>query len=148
MRKIFFVIILIIFPLVASAAVLELKNPLKADTFTKLVNNIANWVFLLASPLAFLIFMWGGFLFMVSGGNEEKVTKAKQLMFWAAIGLMVCLIGTGLTSILKQLLGGTPSSPPSEFKVPGIGEPGGPAVNWPEILEPNQSQPIPLPKSE
>lgn len=105
------------------ADVLTLENPLEAESFTELVNNIAGFVFKIATPLATLVFLWGGFLFMFSGGDEQKVTKAKQLMLWAAIGLIICLIGTGFTSILKELLeGGPASSPPPATEVPEMGE--------------------------
>ena len=80
-----------------------ISNPLTADSFTDLINNIAGWIFTLAIPLAALMFMFGGFQFLVSGGSEEKVTKAKKTMLWAAVGLMVCLIGAGFTGIIKEL---------------------------------------------
>jgi len=42
---------------------------------------------------------------MVSGGNEQKVTQARKTMIWAAVGLAICLIGAGFTSIIRELLG-------------------------------------------
>ena len=83
----------------------EIENPLGAESFTELVNDIAGWIFMLAIPLATVMFLIGGFQFLVSGGNEEKVTQAKKTMLWAAVGLAVCLIGAGFTSLIKQLLG-------------------------------------------
>jgi len=81
----------------------SIGNPLNANSFTELINKLASWIFMLAIPLATLMFMFGGFQFLVSGGSEEKVTKAKKTMLWAAVGLMVCLIGAGFTGIIKQL---------------------------------------------
>ena len=83
----------------------SISNPLNATSFTKLINDIAGWVFLLAIPLATLMFLIGGFMFMTSAGNEQRVTQAKKTMIWAAVGLLVCLIGAGFTSIIRQLLG-------------------------------------------
>ena len=83
----------------------SILNPLKATTFTELINDIAGWIFMIAIPLATLMFLIGGFMFMVSGGNEQKVAQAKRLMIWSAVGLAVCLVGSGFTSIIKQLLG-------------------------------------------
>jgi len=82
----------------------SIDNPLGAESFTELVNDIAGWIFMLAIPLATVMFLIGGFQFLVSGGNEEKVTQAKKTMLWAAVGLAVCLIGAGFTSLIKQLL--------------------------------------------
>ena len=84
---------------------LSISNPLNATSFTGLISGIANWVFMIAIPLATLMFLIGGFMFMTSGGNDQRVTQAKKTMLWAAVGLAVCLIGAGFTSIIRQLLG-------------------------------------------
>lgn len=82
-----------------------IENPLNTNSFTDLINKLAGWIFMLAIPLATLMFMIGGFQFLVSGGSEEKVTSAKKTMIWAAIGLIVCLIGAGFTGIIKEIFG-------------------------------------------
>ena len=84
----------------------SIPNPLDAETFAELINNIATWVFNIAIALATVMFLIGGFQFLVSAGNEEKVTKARKTMFWSAVGLAICLIGSGFTSLIRQLLEG------------------------------------------
>jgi len=83
----------------------SIENPLNAKSFIDLINKIAGWIFMIAIPLATLMFLIGGFMFMISGGNEQKVTQAKRTMLWSAVGLAICLIGAGFTSIIKELLG-------------------------------------------
>lgn len=84
-----------------------IPNPLTAETFTELIDSIAGWIVIIAIPLATLGFLWAGFLFMTAGGNEERVKKAKNTLIWVAVGLAICLIGKGLTSVIKSLLGVT-----------------------------------------
>ena len=79
-------------------------NPLKADSFAGLVNNIAQWIFNIALSVATVMFLIGGFQFLISGGNENKVAQAKKTMLWSAVGLAICLIGSGFTALIKQLL--------------------------------------------
>ena len=83
----------------------SIENPLEATSFNELIVGIATWIFWIAIPLATLMFLIGGFMFMVSGGNEQKVTQARKTMIWAAVGLAICLIGAGFTSIIRELLG-------------------------------------------
>ncbi len=83
----------------------SISNPLNATSFNELIVGIATWIFWIAIPLATLMFLIGGFMFMVSGGNEQKVTQARKTMIWAAVGLAICLIGAGFTSIIRELLG-------------------------------------------
>ncbi|MFH1387916.1 MAG: pilin [Patescibacteria group bacterium] len=83
----------------------SISNPLNSTSFDELISAIAYWIFIIAIPLATLMFLIGGFMVMVSGGSDEKVTQAQKTMLWAAVGLAVCLIGAGFTSIIKELLG-------------------------------------------
>lgn len=41
--------------------------------------------------IAVIIILLGGFKWMTSGGNDEKVKKAKQLIFQGIIGLVIVL---------------------------------------------------------
>ncbi len=40
---------------------------------------------------ALLMFVWGGFHMIFSGGNSERVEKGKQTLVWAVIGMAVIL---------------------------------------------------------
>ena len=83
-----------------------ITNPLRADSFVELFDNIAYWILQIAIPLATIVFVWAGFQYITSGGDEKKIEQAKNTLLWGAIGLAVCLIGKGFTGIIKQLLSG------------------------------------------
>jgi len=55
-----------------------ISNPLTADSFTDLINNIAGWIFTLAIPLAALMFMFGGFQFLVQEAAKKRLPKQKN----------------------------------------------------------------------
>ena len=57
----------------------------------------------------FLILMiYGGFLWMTAKGNEEQVTKAKNLITAAIIGLIIVISAYAISYVLiKQVGGGT-----------------------------------------
>ncbi len=53
-------------------------------------SNIINFItFNLAIPAAILLFVAAGILFIVSGGSEDKVTKAKTIFTNTVIGLLI-----------------------------------------------------------
>lgn len=89
----------------------EIPNPLKggADDFTSLVKIIAQWVFNLAIPIAVAMIVYAGILFLTSSGEPAKITKAKQVLTYAVIGLAIILIGSGFITLIKSILelGGT-----------------------------------------
>ena len=90
----------------------EITNPLKggADDFTSLVKIIAQWIFNLAIPIAVAMIVYAGILFLTAAGEPAKVTKAKEVLKYAVIGLAIILIGSGFVTLIKSILelGGTP----------------------------------------
>lgn len=48
--------------------------------------------------------MYAGFLWMTAGGNEEKVTKAKSLLFQAVIGLAIILTAYSITLMVTRIV--------------------------------------------
>ena len=59
------------------------------NDFIKLAINVANWILGITGSLALAFFIYGGVMFLVSAGNTERVTKAKQIIIGAVIGLII-----------------------------------------------------------
>lgn len=49
--------------------------------------NVSNLILGIVGSLALLMFVIGGFLMLISAGNSEKVSKAKNILIAAVIGL-------------------------------------------------------------
>lgn len=85
-------------------------------------------------PFALLVFVYGGFLWLTSAGNQERITKGKDTMLWATIGIIVVFTSyTALSFIMKALRGpdqgtttgvtnnpGQPSKPIGCCKIQGV----------------------------
>jgi len=62
--------------------------------------------------IAVVIVLIGGFKYMVSGGNEEKTTEAKNLIVSGIIGLAIILSAWAITSfVISRLLTATQDTP-------------------------------------
>ena len=58
--------------------------------------------------IAVVIVLVGGFKYMISGGNEDKTTEAKNLIVAGIIGLAIILSAWAITSfVISQLLTAT-----------------------------------------
>lgn len=58
--------------------------------------------------IAVVIVLVGGFKYMISGGNEEKTSEAKNLIVSGIIGLAIILSAWAITSfVISQLLSAT-----------------------------------------
>lgn len=59
------------------------------NDFIRIIEASYTTIFGFIGSIALLMFMVGGILFLISGGNQEKITKAKSLMINAIIGLLI-----------------------------------------------------------
>ncbi|GEM_PF-2373126 len=91
----------------------DIPNPLKGGVtdFSSLVKIIAQWIFNLAIPIAVAMIVYAGILFLTAAGEPAKVTKAKDVLKWAVVGLAIILIGSGFVTLIQSILelgGNTP----------------------------------------
>lgn len=55
----------------------------------QLMVNVADWILGIVGSLALLMFVIGGFMFLISGGNTKTVEKGKDILIGAVIGLIL-----------------------------------------------------------
>ncbi len=96
--------------------VLALDTGIEYGTYTGLgtndiregVMNVVNVLLGFLGILAIIIILWGGFRWMTSGGNEEKVGEAKKVITAGIIGLVIIFTAYALaTFVISQLLTAT-----------------------------------------
>lgn len=101
-------ILAIALPLVASAqfGVNEVEKGLgnvlpttePRETAARLINIALGFLGL----IAVVIVLYGGFMWMTAAGNEEKITKAKQILTAGVIGLIIIIMAW---AIAKYVIG-------------------------------------------
>ncbi len=97
--------------LLAPAAVLALDLGLGAASGLGLgsaspkviIVNIIRIVLGFLALLAVIMFLYGGFVWMASGGAPDKVNKAKKILTSAVIGLLIILASFGIASYLLNV---------------------------------------------
>ncbi|MFA5358668.1 MAG: hypothetical protein WC310_02510 [Patescibacteria group bacterium] len=55
--------------------------------------------------LAFLMFVIGGFFWIFSGGNEEKVKRGRDIMMWSIVGILVVFSSYALLTFFLRMIG-------------------------------------------
>jgi len=79
---------------------------------TALIGNIIRAAFSVVGVVFFILLLYGGFLWMTAGGNEEKVKKAKSLMVNSVIGLLIIIAAYAISEfVIRLLLGGEVFAP-------------------------------------
>lgn len=93
-------------PSIASA---ELINPLGAGiTIEGLIGRLIKAILGLSGSVALLMFVWGGFQYLWSGGDPKKVDKGKETLKNAALGIAIIFLAyTFVNALIKVLASGT-----------------------------------------
>lgn len=79
---------------------LEATDP--RTVFGRIINIVLGFL----GAIALLLMLYAGFLWMTSGGDEDKVSRAKKTLISAAIGLLIIFSSWAITSFLISRLGG------------------------------------------
>lgn len=78
------------------------------ETVFQIINVILGFL----GIIAIILVLWGGFMWMTAGGNDEKAGTARKIIIAGIIGLGIILASYAITSfVLTQLYtatGGTP----------------------------------------
>ena len=109
MKLVFSILLIIFLGLTTSVlAQVGLPNPLGSVTdLNTLITNISNAIKLIVAPIAVIMYIWAGILYLTSAGNPSKIEKANKAAFYATIGLGIALAGIGIANLVYWVITGT-----------------------------------------
>ena len=84
-----------------------LNNSLATGDPRTIAGRIINIALGFLGAIALGLVLYAGFLWMTSGGEEEKITKAKQYLKNGVIGLTIILASWAIATFIISQLGGT-----------------------------------------
>ena len=58
-------------------------------TLPAIIGRIIKYLMGLLGSVALVMFLYGGFLWLTAAGNETKITKGRETLIWAALGLVL-----------------------------------------------------------
>ncbi len=82
------------------------KGDCTLNDIMSVVIKAANWIWGISGSLALLFFIYGGFTFLISAGETDKVNKAKEIIKNSLIGLIVIFVSYTIVSfVVYKVLG-------------------------------------------
>lgn len=104
----FFLLFFAIIANMAMAQGISIPNPLGSGgkDIPTLIGKIANWLLGIGTVISTIIVLWSALLFMTSGGNPNRVTQARQTLWYAIIGLAILLLADGVSLLIQNFLKG------------------------------------------
>jgi hypothetical protein len=92
-----------------SVGTVSLTDPLglpKDQPIPTLLGKIINSVLGIIGSLALVMFIYGGATWMLSVGNQEQVTKGKNILIWATAGIVVIFTAYALVRFVLTTVTG------------------------------------------
>lgn len=75
-------------------------KPQGKTSIPELLGSIINSVMGIIGSLALVMFIYGGATWMLSAGNQEQVTKGKNALIWATVGLVIIFTAYALVKFV------------------------------------------------
>lgn len=86
----------------------SLTNPLATTDIKAIMGNTIQIVMGIAGSITFVVFLYGGVLWLTSAGNSEKIQKGLQAMLWAGIGIIVIFSSYAIITLILDTLQASP----------------------------------------
>lgn len=82
------------------------QNPLGANaTLIGLLSNITTFLLGLVGFIALLSLVWGGTMYIISFGDETGIKRAKTIVIWSIVGLVVIILAFFIVRTVTSILG-------------------------------------------
>ncbi|MAF13781.1 MAG: hypothetical protein CMI53_02715 [Parcubacteria group bacterium] len=85
-----------------------LQNPLGQNDPRVIIGNIIKAALGVVGSLTLAFFIIGGFFWITSAGNDEKVKRGKDIIVWSSFGLALIFFSYALVTFLLRALSGAP----------------------------------------
>lgn len=79
----------------------------------RIIVQILNPIILLLAAGAFVVFVWGVFVFVLNAGDDTKRSEGRSAIFWSIIGLVIIFGAYGIINVALGTFNLTPISPSS-----------------------------------
>lgn len=106
-------------PIVPKCATQQGVNPPDLNCVKETFLNIASLIIAISGSLALLMFVYGGFTMLSSGGEEKKISKGKTIIRNAVIGIFLIFLAGYIIDYGKLIITkGQVESSPDQIELP------------------------------
>ena len=81
------------------------QPPLGNKSVTQIVGDVIKGILPIVGALFFFMFIYGGFLYMTAGGEAKNVTKGRDAIVAAVIGMLIVLFAYTLAYNVVSIFG-------------------------------------------
>ncbi|PIS23141.1 hypothetical protein COT49_01630 [candidate division WWE3 bacterium CG08_land_8_20_14_0_20_40_13] len=91
--------------LARSAFAYTISNPSKFGTVGDVISSVIPNIYYVAGLIFFFLLVFGGVSYMMAGGDDKAIGKAKNTITAAVIGLAIVLLSGFVVRVLETVFG-------------------------------------------
>lgn len=91
----------------------SVPNPLGITDIFTLLDRIMYFIFLFSIPVAIIMLMYAGFMYMTSAGNPKNIPNISKIIQYTLIGFIIVLLAKGIIYVVKDVLTNGPTANPT-----------------------------------
>lgn len=76
----------------------------ETEDFGDFIIKLVNFALPFLALAAFVGYVFAGFLYVTAFGNDEQLTKAKKILIWSSVGLLLVILSFSITQLLTREL--------------------------------------------
>lgn len=103
MKKVLSILVLLAFLVLPLTGLADATSSDEIDVMAVL-NRIVDWLFAILIAVAAIAIVIAGFYFVTASGNPEQITKARNFILYALIGVMVALLARGMVVLVQKIV--------------------------------------------
>ncbi len=85
----------------ANRAFAYLVDPPVKGNLADLIKKIWHYLYWISFPIATLMIIIAGFMFVTAGGNQNQIKKGKDIILYTAVGFLVIILASGVVSFIE-----------------------------------------------
>jgi len=105
MKKVFLTAVLISLLIVPAVNVLAQESPPYSLDVMVVLERIVDWLFSILLIFTAIMIVVAAFYFVTATGNPETVSKARNFVLYALIGVAVAVASRGLVALVRRIVG-------------------------------------------
>ena len=75
------------------------------EAIIAILENIGNWIFVAALLIVPVMIIIGAVMLLTAGGDPTRVSGAKKVFLWTAVGLALALLSKGVFTVVRSIFG-------------------------------------------
>ncbi|MFH0951098.1 MAG: pilin [bacterium] len=80
-------------------------NPLNTTDFRVIIGRVIRAILVIVGALALMMFVYGGFTWLTSAGNDQRVETGRNTLIWASLGLIIVFSAYVLVKYVLEAIG-------------------------------------------